>query len=115
MINKEELLRANYISQANLSDQEIDQILNYVENNYGGKFNFTNALKMLYRNPNSWFCTLAFILLDMTVAKFMTVYDKYAMNEKLRKEINDWSILSAEILNYRMMKSSSRGRIRPKS
>lgn len=51
LINKEELMRANYISQAKLTERELDQILAYVEENYGGKFNFTNVLKMLYRIP----------------------------------------------------------------
>jgi Ca2+-binding EF-hand superfamily protein len=30
LINKEELMRANYISQAKLSERELDQILAYV-------------------------------------------------------------------------------------
>jgi Ca2+-binding EF-hand superfamily protein len=51
LINKEELMRANYISQAQLTEREIDQIITYVDLNYGGKFNFSNALKMLYRIP----------------------------------------------------------------
>jgi Ca2+-binding EF-hand superfamily protein len=51
LINKEELMRANCISQAGLSERELDQIISYVDFNYGGKFNFTNALKMLYRIP----------------------------------------------------------------
>lgn len=49
LLSKEELMRANYISQAKLSDRELDQILAYVDEHYGGKFNFTNVLKMLYR------------------------------------------------------------------
>lgn len=51
LINKEELQRANFISQAQLSEREIDQIIGYVEANYAGKFNFSNVLKMLYRTP----------------------------------------------------------------
>lgn len=51
----EELQRANYISKANLSDRELDQILSYVDFHYGGKFNFSNVLKMLYRIPHQWF------------------------------------------------------------
>jgi Ca2+-binding EF-hand superfamily protein len=30
LISKEELMRANYISKANLSESEIEQILSYV-------------------------------------------------------------------------------------
>lgn len=52
LISKEELLRANYISNAQLSEQEIDEILGYVDFQYKGKFNFTNILKMLYRTPH---------------------------------------------------------------
>ena len=52
LISKEELQRANYISRANLSEHEMEQILNYVDFHYGGKFNFSNVLKMLYRTPN---------------------------------------------------------------
>lgn len=47
-------MRANFISKAKLSDEELDQILAYVDKHYEGKFNFTNALKMLYRTPNEW-------------------------------------------------------------
>jgi Ca2+-binding EF-hand superfamily protein len=49
VIDKEELLRANFITGAGLSEKEIDAILLYVDFNYGGKFNFSNILKMLYR------------------------------------------------------------------
>ena len=52
LINKEELLRANFISKAKLSEEEIDQILAYVGKHYEGKFSFTNVLKMLYRTPS---------------------------------------------------------------
>lgn len=52
LINKEELMRANYICKARLTERQIDQILAYVDFNYGGKFNFSHLLKMLYRTPN---------------------------------------------------------------
>lgn len=51
-INKEELMRANFIAKARLTEEDIDQILGYVEKHFEGKFNFTNVLKMLYRLPN---------------------------------------------------------------
>ena len=52
LISKEELQRANHISKAGLKEEEIEQILTYVEANFKGKFSFSNLLKMLYRTPN---------------------------------------------------------------
>ena len=51
LLSKEELMRANYISKAGISEEQIDQILTYVDFHYAGKFNFSNVLKMLYRTP----------------------------------------------------------------
>jgi hypothetical protein len=44
-------MRANFISKANLNEEELDQILAYVDYHFAGKFNFSNVLKMLYRTP----------------------------------------------------------------
>jgi calmodulin len=49
LINLEELMRANIISQAGLTETQLRQIVDYVDKQFGGKLNFTHALKMLYR------------------------------------------------------------------
>lgn len=53
VLDKEELMRANHISRAGLTELEIEDIINYVRVNYNGKFNFSNVLKMLFRTPNA--------------------------------------------------------------
>lgn len=50
-IDKEELKRANLITGAGLSEEDIDAIMKYVEVKFNGKFTFNQILKMLFRKP----------------------------------------------------------------
>jgi Ca2+-binding EF-hand superfamily protein len=51
VLDREELKRANLITGAGLSDDDIDAIMKYVELKFNGKFTFNQILKMLFRKP----------------------------------------------------------------
>lgn len=52
VLDKEELKRANLISGAGLTEEDIDAIIKYVEVKFNGKFTLNQILKMLFRNPS---------------------------------------------------------------
>ena len=51
VLDREELNRANLITGAGLSEDDIDAIMKYVEFKFNGKFTFNQILKMLFRKP----------------------------------------------------------------